>query len=304
MRRDHHQCQAHTVGAAGVGVQAFVVFGKAYVAIVSVVLTLLILVLSEIIPKTLGALYWRQLAAPSIRMLKILIFLFHPFVVLSRKITQILSKEEKITPISREEIKAIVEVGYKDGTISKKEAVILNNLMRFGTLMAKDVMTPRPVMFCLSAELTLNDVSKTYHQFRFSRIPIYYGNPDNINHYILKNDILLSIARNEMDRRIGDFKRELLVVPETVSLFRLFDQLLDRREYFALVVDEHGGIAGIVSLEDVVETLLGIEIIDETDIAEDMQKFARNQWIQRAKRLGLISDSDEIEAWFKSLDNS
>jgi CBS domain containing-hemolysin-like protein len=290
---------ANTMGAAGVGAQALIVFGKPFVAVVSAILTLLILIFSEIIPKTLGALYWRQLTAFTVSLLKFLIFLLFPLVILTQKITQVLSKERKIEFFNREEIRAIADVGYKEGLILKKESIILKNLMRFGSLMAKDIMTPRPVMFSLSADLTLEDVLQKYPQFRFSRIPIYYKTPEDISHFVLMNDVFVSISKNERDKKLGDLQREILIVPETVSLFKLFDQLLDRREYIALVVDEYGGIAGIATLEDIIETLIGIEITDETDVTEDMQKLARNQWIKRAKKLGLISDADELEEWLK-----
>ncbi len=284
---------AHTIGAAGVGAQALIVFGHPYVAVISAILTLLILILSEIIPKTLGALYWRKLAKFTIRILNILIFFLYPLVLLSQKITQILSRERKIAPISRDEINAILDIGYEQGTILKKESIILNNLMRFGTLIAKDVMTPRPVMFTLSAEMTIKDVFKKCPQFRFSRIPIYHNGHENISYYVLKNDILLNMIKGETDKRLEDLKRRLFVVPETISLFKLFDQLLNSKEYITLVIDEYGGAAGIVTLEDIVETLIGIEIVDETDMTPDMQKLARNQWIKRAKKLDLLSDVSE-----------
>lgn len=290
---------ANTMGAAGVGAQALVVFGQPFVALVSAILTLLILVFSEIIPKTLGALYWRQLTPPAVRLVRFLIFLLFPLVLLTQIITQTLSKKRRIESFDREEIRAIADVGYKEGLILKKESIILKNLMRFGSLMAKDIMTPRPVMFSLSAEMTLEEALKKYSQYRFSRIPIYYKSPEDINHYVLSNDVFVSISKNERDKKLGDLQRELLIIPETASLFKLFDQLLDRREYIALVVDEYGGIAGIVTLEDIIETLMGIEIMDETDVTDDMQKLARNQWMKRAKKLGLISDADELEEWLK-----
>lgn len=290
---------ANIMGAAGVGAQALIVFGQPFVAIVSAILTLLILIFSEIIPKTLGALYWRQLTAFTVSLLKVLIFLLFPLVILTQKITQVLSKERKIESFDRDEIKAIADVGYQEGLMLKKESIILNNLMRFGSLMAKDIMTPRTVVFSLSADLTLEDFQKKYLQFRFSRIPIYYKSPEDISHYVLMNDVLLSISKNERDKKLGDLQRDLLIVPETVTLFKLFDQLLDRREYIALAVDEYGGLAGIVTLEDIIETLIGIEIMDETDVAVDMQKLARDQWIRRAKKLGFISDDNELEKFFK-----
>ena len=284
---------AHTIGAAGVGAQAMVVFGKPYVAVISVVLTLLILIVSEIIPKTLGALYWRKLTPFTIRILKILIFLSYPLVILSQKLTKFISKKRKRIPVPREEIKSIMDLGYKDGTLLKQESIVLNNLMRFGTLKTKDIMTPRPVIFSLSADLTMKDVFEKYSQLTFSRIPIYYEINENINHYVLKNDILLSISKNEIDKKLGDLRRKIRIVPEIVSVFKLFDQLLDCKEHIALAVDEYGGVAGIVTLEDIVETLIGIEIMDESDTIKNLKTFARNQWIKRAKSLGLISDSNE-----------
>ncbi len=290
---------AHTIGAAGVGAQAMAVFGKSYVAVISAILTLLILIVSEIIPKTLGALYWRKLAPPTIRILKILIFLLYPLVILSQRLTKIISNKRKLTPIRREEIAAIMDIGYKEGTLLKQESIFLNNLMRFSTLKAKDIMTPRPVIFSLSADLTTKDVFDKYPQLTFSRIPIYYSTDENINHYVLQNDILLSITRNEKGKRLGDLKRNLLIVPEIGSVFNLFDQLLESQGHIALAVDEYGGVAGVVTLEDIVETLIGIEIMDESDSIKDLQKYARIKWVKKAKRLGLISDSDDIDKWLQ-----
>jgi len=185
---------AHTIGAAGVGAQAMVVFGKPYVAVISATLTLLILIVSEIIPKTLGALYWRKLTPSTIRILNILILLLYPLVILSQKLTKIISKKRRLTPIHREEITSIVDLGYEDGTLLKQESIILNNLMRCGTLKTKDIMTPRPVIFSLSADLSVKDVFEKYPQLTtFSRIPIYYNTNENIDYYVLQNDILLSI---------------------------------------------------------------------------------------------------------------
>ncbi len=281
---------AHTVGAAGVGAQAMIVFGDAYVSVISAILTLLILVLSEIIPKTLGAIHWRRLVVPTVYILRILIVLLYPFVMLSRKITNLLSGEKKVLSVSRDEIKAILDIGYEEGSILHKESVILKNLLRFGKLMARDIMTPRPVMFTLPVEALVSEVLRSNHDLRFSRIPVYHETHENINQYVLKSDILLSASRNKEDKKIGDFARDILVVPETAILYNLFEQLLDHREHLALVVDEYGGVAGLVTLEDIVETLIGIEIVDETDLTTDMQKMARNQWEKRARKLGILPD--------------
>ncbi len=288
---------AHTIGAAGVGAQALKIFGEAYLVAASIILTLLILILSEIIPKTLGALYWRSLAPFTIRTLKLLIFILYPLVLLSQKITQILSRDIKTVSISREEINSMADIGYKEGSILEKESTLLKNLMRFGSLTVENIMTPRSVIFTLPSDLPLDRVFEKDPQLRFSRIPIYNGNYEDICYYVLKNEILMSIAKNETSKTLADFKRKLHIVQEETSLFDLFDALLDKRESIALAVDKTGGIAGVVTLEDVIETLLGIEIVDETDTAIDMQQYARDQWAIRAKKLGLITKNGELNKW-------
>ncbi len=289
---------AHTVGAAGVGAQAMVVFGKGYVAVTSGLLTFLILVLSEIIPKTIGALYWRQLTLPTVMMARFLIFLLCPLVMMSQFITRGLSPEQKLNAISREEITALADLGFREGLFAQKEFLILKNLMQFGSLKVKDVMTPRSVMFILPEEMTVGEVFEQHKDIRVSRIPLQKkGQQPLIRHYMLKNDLLLALARNETDKPLLRLGREILVVPEMVSLLHLFEQLLDRREHIALAVEEYGGIAGLVTMEDVLETLLGFEIIDETDKITNMRTWARKQWYQRARSLGLITE-DEAAANF------
>jgi len=283
---------AHTIGAAGVGAQAMVVFGSGYVAVTSGVLTFLILVLSEIIPKTLGAVYWRQLIPLTVMMARFLIFVLYPLVAMSQLITRGLSKDQKINAISREEISAIADIGFKEGLFVKKESLILKNLMRFGSLQAKDVMTPRPVMFVLPEAMKVGEVFDRYKDIRVSRIPLQQKEKPTVRYYILKNDLLLALARDETDKPLLELGREILVVPEMVSLFHLFEQLLDRREHIALVVEEYGGAAGLVTLEDILETLIGFEIIDETDKITNMRKWARKRWYQRARSLGLITEED------------
>ena len=283
---------AHTVGAAGVGAQAMVVFGSGYVGLTSAVLTFLILVLSEIIPKTLGALYWRQLTPFTVMMVRFLIFLLYPLVVMSQLITRGLSPQQKINAISREEISALADMGFEEGLFVKKESLILKNLMRFGSLQAKDVMTPRPVMFVLPEDMKVGEVFDHHPDIRVSRIPLQRTENQVIHDYILKNDLLLALARDETDKPLLELGREILVVPEMVSLLRLFEKLLDRREHIALAVDEYGGAAGLVTLEDILETLLGFEIIDETDEIANMRKWARKRWYERARSLGLITEEE------------
>ena len=284
---------AHTVGAAGAGAQAAVVFGEAYIGVISAVLTLLILVFSEIIPKTLGAVYWRDLAPSITRILVPTIWSMWPLVKLSKGITRLLSSGEERVPFSREEFTALAELGQEEGVFEEKESRILKNLFRFNSLRVKDVMTPRTVMFDLPEETTIGEVVEEYDEFRFSRIPVYSGTRDDVTGYVLKDEMLLRAAQEEHHMKLSDLAREMLVVRDSLPLPDLLERLLDKLEHIALVVDEYGGVEGIVTMEDVVETLLGLEIVDEADSVEDMQALARRQWFKRAKQLGMVQEAVE-----------
>ncbi|MCF7804430.1 MAG: CNNM domain-containing protein [Candidatus Marinimicrobia bacterium] len=285
---------AHTVGAAGAGAQAAIVFGNAYVGIFSAILTLLILVLSEIIPKTIGAVYWRKLTPAVVRTLIPIIWVLLPLVKVSQGITALLSSDSGETSMSREEFTALAKMGEEEGLFDEEESRILKNLFRFRSVRVKDVMTPRIVLFALPESMTVGEMVDEHDQLRFSRIPVYAESRDDITDYVLKDEILLHAARDEEDLPLGEFKREMIVVPEMMPLPELFERLLDNLEHIALVVDEFGGTAGVVSMEDVVETLLGMEIVDEADSVEDMQVLARQEWVKRAKRLGIVpEDFDE-----------
>jgi CBS domain containing-hemolysin-like protein len=281
---------AHTVGAAGAGAQAAVVFGEAYTGVIAAILTLLILVLSEIIPKTLGAVYWRTLAPPVVRFLVPTIILMWPLVKLSQGLTYLLSQDEDEAAFSREEFTAMAELGEEEGVFEEKESRILRNLFRFNSLRVKDVMTPRTVVFDLPEDQSIGEIVEEHDEFRFSRIPVYDENPDDVTGYVLKDEMLLRAAQEEHDVLLEDIAREMLVVRETLPLPDLLERLLDRLEHIALVVDEYGGVAGVVTMEDVVETLLGLEIVDEADSVEDMQALARQQWFKRARELGMVSE--------------
>lgn len=281
---------AHTVGAAGVGAQAQVIFGDAYVAITSAVLTFLILVLSEIIPKTIGATYWRNLAPFTARTLRVLMFLIYPLVVMSQAITRWLSNDKEIPSFSREEFGALADLGVEEGVFEEEESRIFKNLIRFSSLRVKDIMTPRTVVVGFDQELTVEDVSDNVEQLHFSRLPVYGNERDEITGYVLKNDLLLMLARGEASKTLKELKRDILIVPEMTPLQDFFERLMKQQEHIAVVVDEYGGFAGVVSMEDLVETLLGMEIIDEVDTIEDMQKMARKKWVERAQRLGIVEE--------------
>lgn len=284
---------AHTVGAAGAGAQATHVFGDAYVGVISAVLTLLILVLSEIIPKTLGAVYWRKLVPVVTRVLVPTIWLMWPLVKMAQGITYLLSRGEPQASISREELTAMAELGTREGVFEAEESRVLTNLFRFGSLRVRDIMTPRTVVFALPETMTVRELLQEHTEFRFSRIPVFAASRDDVTGYVLKDDVLLRAAQGDGHETLRDLKREIVVVPSALPLPRLFERLVDQREHIALVVDEYGGTEGIVTMEDIVETLLGLEIVDEVDSVADMQAMARQQWLRRAKRLGLVPDSLE-----------
>jgi CBS domain containing-hemolysin-like protein len=278
---------AHTVGAAGVGAQATEVFGSAYLGVTSAILTFLILIFSEIIPKTLGARFWRVLIRPSVQLLQILIVSFYPLVWFCKQITQLIGGSSHRMTFSREEFAAMAERGVEEGIFEGSEANAFKNIVFFYSLHAKDVMTPRPVVVSLDANTRICDVIKQIEQLPFSRFPIYKKHQEDIIGYVLKHDILLEAVKGNTSPSIETLKRNVYVALDTTLLKPLFEELIKRKEHIAILVDEYGGLSGVVTMEDIVETLLGMEIMDEVDTIEDMQKMARRQWKKRAERVGL-----------------
>ena len=279
---------AHTVGAAGVGAQAARVWSSAAVGITSAVLTLLILVLSEIIPKTLGAVYWRRLARPAALVLTWMVWGLWPFVRLSGRLTRAIASKGRSIQVARDEIAVLAELGARDGAVHSHESLLLKSVLRFGSLIAHDIMTPRTVMRALPETTTVGAALDDVETLRFSRIPIYRDDRDQVTGYVLKDNILLRAARDEHDLRIEALRRAILTVPEMLSVPKVLALLLERSEQIALVLDEYGGTAGIVTMEDVVETVLGLEIVDEGDSTVDMRALARQEWYARARRLGIL----------------
>jgi len=283
---------AHTVGAAGAGAQAASVFGDAYVGVISAVLTFLILVLSEIIPKTLGAVYWRQLSTVILRILGPTMFLMWPLVKMAQVLTRILAPGKKHALISREELTALAALGAQEGVVHEDESRILKNLFRLGKVRVKDIMTPRTVIHAVSASHTVEEALAAHPEIRFSRLPVYGENRDDISGFVLKTDLLLCAAEQRGGTLVSELSRPLKTVPEGLALTHLFEKLMDQRSHLALVVDEYGGTAGIVTMEDLLETLLGLEIVDEADAVHDMQELARQKWRERAAKLGLVLEND------------
>ncbi len=280
---------AHTVGAAGAGAQAAAVFGDAYIGVISAVLTFLILVVSEIIPKTLGAAYWRQLSPFVVRSLEVTIWSMWPLVKLADSLTRLLTKGKEKGKIHREEFIALAELGGKEGVFHKYESRILNNLFCFREVRTRDIMTPRTVVFALSENLAVDETLSLHAHLPFSRIPVYGENLDNVTGFILKSEILRA-GQEKGAALLSELSRPLVVVSGDLPLHSLFERLMGAKAHIALVVDGYGGTEGVVTMEDFIETLLGLEIVDEVDTVEDMQAMAREQWRRRARSSGLIEE--------------
>jgi CBS domain containing-hemolysin-like protein len=269
---------AHTVGAAGVGAQATVIFGEAYFGLVSAVLTILRLVLTEIIPKTIGANYCKDLTGISAGIIKGMIFITYPIVVASVVLTQLLSKNKKELTTSREEISALASIGTEEGIIADKENIIIQNLIKLKSVKISEIMTPRTVVVIANETMTLQEFLNDKDFLHFSRIPIYDENRDNISGYVLRDLIFEKLAEDHFCLKLKDIKREIVTFPESITLFDAWDKLVSKKEHISLVVDEYGGMSGIVTIEDIIESLLGVEIMDEKDKVVDMRQYAMDRW--------------------------
>lgn len=283
---------AHTVGAIGVGVQAGKLFGTSnvnlylfdatYESIIAGLMTLAILILSEIIPKTLGAIYWKQLSPFAVRAIQFLVVLLAPFVWISQWITQIVKKDGEKSVFSRADVEAMADAGLKSGAIDKEEKSFIQNLLRLENLSVKEIMTPRSVVLTLDEDLKLGEIYEEHNPFQFSRIPVYKETPDNITGVILKDEILENIAEDKHSRISFEIRRSVLFIQDNDSVAKLMDTLILKRMHLAMVADEYGTIVGLVTMEDVIETLFGLEIMDESDKVEDLQKLAKEKWKRRS----------------------
>ncbi|MFI3287054.1 MAG: hemolysin family protein [Rikenellaceae bacterium] len=272
---------AHTIGAAGVGAEAGRVFGSEYFAVISAVLTVLILVVSEIIPKTIGANYWRTLALPSARVIRVLIIMCYPLVWFSEFITRIFTRHDNEASISREEVSAMVDVGEREGVIQSSENLIIQNLIKLNKIEVRDVMTPRIVTSTAYEGLTIKEFYDNDSTGPYSRIPLFGEERDFITGYVLYKDVLEALAEDKFETRLSDISRPVMALYEHETVSAAWEKLLASKEHIALVVNEYGSFEGVITMEDVVETILGLEIIDEKDTVEDMQQLARQQWKER-----------------------
>ncbi len=287
---------AHTVGAAGAGAQALVVFGSAYAGLFTAVLTLFILVFSEIIPKAMGAQYWRSLAPVTSYCLVKIITVLYPFVWLSDFLTKgFTGHAHGVSGFSRQEFAAMAELGESEGQLAENEALVLKNVFSLQELRVREVMTPRTVMFSLDAEMTVGDAVQLIKERGFSRIPIF-SEPDQITGFVLRVDVLLANVEGKQDQPLKNYRRELHAVLDKTRTLTAFTEIIEKGAHLLLVVDEYGSTQGLLSLEDLLETLLGIEITDESDSVADLQALARRYGRLRRKRMGLEVEEPKPEA--------
>ena len=267
---------AHTIGSAGVGAESIKIFGEEYFGLISAILTLLILVLSEIIPKTIGASYWRSLAMTSTKIIRVLIFITYPLVLLSEVITKIFTPKNHQVSVSREEVSAMVDVGTTEGIFRESESKIIKSCIHLAGVKAREIMTPSIVVETANMNLTIKEF---YDQqtWNFSRIPVYDTNKDYIVGYVLKDMVLKALSDDKFDTKLSDMVRSILSFNEDDSVYQIWEKMLEKREHISIIVDEYGCLRGVVSMEDIIETMTGVEIVDEDDVAVDMQAFAKEK---------------------------
>ncbi|HBH21675.1 MAG TPA: hemolysin [Rikenellaceae bacterium] len=269
---------ANTIGAAGVGAQATEVFGSKWFGLVSAITTVLILVFSEIIPKTIGTTRWKSLMGFATRIISVLIVIMYPLVILVEGLTKLITPKDQEAAVSREEVSAMANVAEEEGDLEEDENAIIQNLINMDEVTAAEAMTPRVVCATAPESMTMKAFYKDKSFLHHSRIPVYEKDDEYITGYILRMDALQLLAEDKFDRTLGSIKREIASFREDTPLDQIWDEMLSKDEQIAVIIDEYGGFQGILTLEDVIETLLGSEIVDEKDSVRDMQQFAKDRW--------------------------
>ncbi|MGF1772329.1 hemolysin family protein [Vibrio wakamikoensis] len=283
---------AHTIGAASAGAQAAKVFGSQWLGVFSAVLTLAILVLSEIVPKTIGATYWRQLAPVSATILRWMVWALTPFVWFSEQITKRLARGHE-TPKMRDELSAMAMLAKESGEFAEGESNILNNILNIQDIPVTQVMTPRPVVFRVPAEMTINEFLTEHKETPFSRPLVYSQQKDNILGFVHRLELFKLQQQGSGEKQLGSVMRPIQVLFNTIMLPKAFEQMMAARLQIAMIVDEYGTIQGIITLEDIFEHLLGQEIVDEVDKTTDMQELAYQRWENWKEKHSIVDNSDD-----------
>lgn len=275
---------SHTAGSAAIGALVFEQYGDDYLTMTSVILTLGILILSEIIPKTIGASNWKVLAPFSAYTIQLMIFALYPFVIGIEYFSKIF-KSPHTHKVTREEMIMTAELGVSEGTLLRKESLIIKNLLMLDNIFVADIMTPRSVIMALDADLTVEEVAQKYKPIRFSRIPVFKDSLDNIIGLTHRYKLLETLSRDLHDTKVSDLTSQIQTVSEKMTVASAIDYFIKSKEHLALAVDEYGVVTGLVTLEDAVETLLGVEIVDEFDSVTDMRQYALEQWQIRKNQI-------------------
>ena len=285
---------ANTLGAAAVGHQATLLTGEHWFGIISAAMTVLILVFSEIVPKTIGTSHWKNLLWLS-RIMRLLVYLLYPVVWLIDKLHNTISDEDPDLGIPREEVSAMANMGEDEGVLDNSENKVIQNIIKLDDIKAYDVMTPRVVAAIAPESMTLKSFYKREELSHNSRIPVYAESPEFITGYILRYDVLEQLADDKFDVKLGAIKRQIAAFHEETSVSDIWESLLKTKDQIALIIDDYGCFQGIITLEDIIETILGMEIIDENDTITDMQQYAKERWLKRQNQYKQIVLPEEDE---------
>lgn len=275
---------ANTIGAAGVGRQVTEVFGSGWFGLVSALTTILILVFSEIIPKTIGTAHWKSLTVFCARTVRVLIIVLFPIVISVEFLQKLISSKTSDNSVSREEVGAIADVAEESGELEEDENEIIQNLINIDELTAKQAMTPRVVAATAPESMSIRKFYKDKRYIHHSRIPVYSDNQDYITGYILRIDALQLMADDKYDLTLGQIRRDVESYPEDTPIEKIWDDMLAKKEQMSIIIDEYGSFRGLITMEDVIETILGDEIVDERDTIVDMQQLAKEKWKKLQKQ--------------------
>lgn len=280
---------AHTIGAAGVGAEAVKIWGQEYFGIISAILTLLILIFSEIIPKTIGSTYWRTMSMPATKIIQGMVIITYPLVITLEYITKWISPKVQPLTVSREEVSAMVTVGTEEGVFEAEENKMIQSFIKIVNVTAKEIMTPNLVVEAAQQDSTLREFYDNRKEWDYSRIPIYDDNRDYITGYVLRATVLERLAEDKFNITLKEIKRPILTFMENESVSDIWEKMLEKKEHISVITDEYGCMRGLVTMEDVIETMLGVEIIDENDDTADLQVLAREKWQRLRKQQGIAN---------------
>lgn len=274
---------ANTIGAAGVGRQATILFGSQWFGLVSAITTILILVFSEIIPKNIGTSHWKSITGFTATSIHVLIIVMYPLVLAIEAFQKMISGGSGDISVSRDEIGAMADVAEETGELEEDENEIIQNIINIDEIEAKDAMTPRVVAAIAPESMTIKRFYKDRRFLHHSRIPVYSDNDEYITGYILRMDALQLMADDKYDCTLSEIRRDVASFGEETTIDKIWDKMLSSKEQIAVIIDDYGSFQGLITMEDIIETILGDEIVDERDVVVDMQQLARDKWMKSRK---------------------